>query len=305
MGKIYKFSDIVHNRVPQTKDFASAKILVLEELSKLAFRKLIYGAKVFGSVGKGTPNERSDFDLLIITQNEDGITLLSLQEIFSRIFVQTRVEIEPLIIDRQFAEAGHHTVDDMYLAHMKSISGEGNIAGQDPLDVLKPYDLSPEKVHRQYLASKLRSLKERYYSRSEDDKYVVLQRALEAPVNTGRRTLQVLSILGTGVKIDDDGKQSIINTFENTFKNTGLMCGFRFLLGKDHDYTSFLKEAMLGNISREAYENYIDRLKSECVSKAIDWESKMSEMYCRILDGTRVTNEGAITNPHRNKESHS
>lgn len=69
MGRIISYSDIKNGRVPDLNDFQKAKELVSEVIG--GFDKSdLFGAKAFGSVGYETPNVRSDFDLLIILQDE-------------------------------------------------------------------------------------------------------------------------------------------------------------------------------------------------------------------------------------------
>ena len=300
MGKVYKFSDIADNHVPQADDFARAKTMALDELSRLVFCGSIYGAKVFGSVAKGTPNERSDFDLLVITQ--DDLVLEALKEIFETIVAQTKVEIEPIVVSKEFAKRGFHSIEDLFLDHIRSIPNDGNVAGNDPLEILKPFDLPSAKVHEQYLAQKIRRLKEGFFTNSEVDRNRVLQRALEAPVNVGRRTLQVLPQLGYPIEIEDDSKQTIIHVFQETFKNTILMPGFNFLLDKDEEYTLFLKEAVTGNVLQEEYEHAVSYLAEQCIPQAITWTSEISLIYMNLLEGSQRFQEGSAT-LRRGKES--
>jgi hypothetical protein len=56
MGRIVPYSDIENEKVPNINDFVRAKDVTFDFLSE--FGSEIYGAKVFGSVGYGTPNDR-------------------------------------------------------------------------------------------------------------------------------------------------------------------------------------------------------------------------------------------------------
>jgi len=303
MGKVYKFQKIENNGVPHIENFSLAKGLVLNMLSELASRRLIYGAKVFGSVAKGTPNERSDFDLVVVTEGEVEVAYPLLKKIFNEVLFRTKVDIEPVLIAKEFAGTGQHTIDSLYLNHIKSVANDGNIAGNNPVNILTPYDSSPTEVHQRYVDSKIRSLSERYFSDSQDDKYMVFQRALEAPVNTGRRVLQVLPLLGCKIEVGDDGKQAVIDAFRNTFKDTELMTGFNFLLEQDKGYTSFLKDTMAGRVSKNNYENYIDTIGARCILKAIKWESEINRNYRTLLEGKHKLQEGNISFHYRGKES--
>lgn len=299
MGKVYSFSDIVNKKIPKSEDFVKAKKIVLDELSKFAEEGEIYGAKIFGSVAKGTPNERSDFDLLIVTEQNASLTLL--KNIFENVRDQTNVGIEPLVIDRKFAEKGFHSIDNLFLEHIRSIPDENNIAGLNPLNILKPFDLPILEVHKQYLAQKLRRLREGVFTYSEIDKLRVLQRALEEPVNLGRRTLQVLPCLGYPLEMEDDGKQNVIKLFQETFGTTSLINEFNTLLQHDKNYTSYLIEALKGTMTQYNYETKINSLVQECIPRAIAWTSDMSLTYIKFLEGNNRLEEGSIA-PRGHKE---
>jgi len=151
-------------------------------------------------------------------------------------------------------------------------------------------------VHERYLASKLGSLKERYFSHVEEDKYRGLQRALEAPINTGRRTLQAISKMG----FRDDGKQLVVDAFRNIFAGTELMPEFNFLLNRDKEYTAFLRNSLNDGVSRTDYDAYVSELGKECIPQAISLENKLGRMYLTLLEGSH---SGAEGRPSRNLES--
>lgn len=302
MGKIYEFSEIESLRIPHASDFLKAKTLVLNGLSRLAEEGEIYGAKIFGSVAKGTPNERSDFDLLVISEQDTSLILL--KEMFENVRGQTNVGIEPLVIDRKLAEKGFHSIDNLFLEHIRSIPNEGNTIGANPLYALKPSDdLQPIIVHKQYLAQKLRRLREGIFTYSEVDKYRVLQRALEEPVNLGRRTLQALPFLGYPLEMADDGKQNVIKLFQEIFGRTALVSGFNILLSHDKNYTSYLQDALQGVMTKLDYQTKVNSLIQECIPQAIAWTSEMSLTYVNLLERNRRLPEGSATSPHGSKES--
>ena len=257
MGKVYEFSDIAGNRVPKPDNFIEAKTTVLTELSDLASRGEIYGAKIFGSVAKGAPNERSDFDLLVITSKDTALG--QLRDIVARIRNQTNVDIEPLVVDEEFAARGFHSIEDLFLDHIRDIPVEGNVAGRDPMEIIRSFGLPVAIVHKQYLAQKLRRLREGVFTHSNADRIKILQRALEAPVNVGRRTLQVLFSL-RDIVLSDDRKPAVIQAFRKTFQNTNLMLPFEYLLDRDNFYTAYLRETMQRNVSEQEYQTTIATL---------------------------------------------
>lgn len=291
MGKVYEFEEIAEHKVPRTDDFLTAKEMALKSLSALAEKGMIHGAKVFGSVAKGTPSERSDFDLLIVTLHDQS--LISLQNIFADIRMETNVGIEPLVVSEEFAKRGDHSVDLMFMEHLANIPNEGNVAGLDPMTILKPSgDLPPTMVLKQYLIQKLRRFREGVFVDSKSDQYKLLQRALEEPVNLGRRILQILPHIDIPLKMPDDGKKEVIGLFRETFKNSGLINGFNDLLVQDSAYTSLLKNSLQGLVNEDGYEYSLSQL-FRAVPQALKWTTEVTHTYTALLEGNRKTIEGA------------
>ena len=300
MGKIYEYSEIVNYRVPSPVNFLKAKTLILDELSRLVKEGEIYGAKIFGSVASGTPNERSDFDLLVITEKDSALVVL--KDVFESISERTSIDIEPLIVDRRFAELGFHSIDKLFSNNIGITPVAENTVGKNPLDILKPANLSLIEGHEQYLIQKMRRFREGVFVYSEVDRNKVLQRALEAPINMGRETLQMLPYLGYPVELEDIGKQTVVNKFNEIFGKTTLINGFDYLHWQDNDYTNFLKETLNGSVRQAEYEDYVGYLSDECVSQAVAWTGELSLMYMKLLEGNLRHQEGSLIQ-HRNKES--
>ena len=300
MGKVYEFSDIANNRVPKPEDFIKAKKIVNDGISKLAEKGEVYGAKIFGSVAMGMPNERSDFDLLIIT-GRDSI-LVTLKMMFNNIFEKTNVGIEPLIVSKKFAELGFHSINRLLADNIGIIPVAENVVGKNPLNVLKPISLSLIQNHEEYLIQKIRRFKEGFFTYSEADKIKVLQRALEAPVNMGRETLQVFSYLGYSTGLKDINKKTVIDKFKKVFSGTSLMDGFDCLNGQDEAYTIFLKKTLGGFVRQKEYDDYVNDLSEKCVPEAINWASKISLMHLKLIEGNNKSQEGNVL-LRRGKES--
>lgn len=293
MGKIYTYAELEQGLVPKPSSFSQAKKQTLESLSSFVNQGEISGAMAFGSVAKGSPSERSDFDLLVITEN--GTNLTPIKAAFDEVYQDTKVAVEPIIIPRELAEHGFHTMDKAFYFHLKQIPPEGNIVGTPPLDIMKPFDLPLSRVHEQYLIQKLRRLREGIFTYSITDEYRVLQRALEAPVNTGRRTLQALYDIGAlDNPLENDSKASVITRFKEVFAGTQLLNGYDSIISSDRGYTNLLMEALSGNTSRNEYEQTVSQLVKESIPQAIDWVSEVSKMYVHLLEKHKSTIEGQI-----------
>lgn len=291
MGKIFTFDEIENGLVPNPDKFATAKIQVIDSLRQLVTTGEVVGAIVFGSVAKGSPSERSDFDLLVITPQEPVNNHIS--EIMSAVFNDTNVAIEPIIIPEGLARRGMHTIDESFAIHIKQIPTETNLVGKNPSEVLVPFNLPLLKVHEQYLAQKLRRLREGMFTRSKVDRQRVLQRALEAPVNTGRRTLQALHRLGaTEMTLLDDGKPYVINLFREVFGNTPLVDDFNLILQQDARYTQLLKDTLNGNVGRDEYDRELNNLSNKAIPTALRWGNEIATVYGRLLEGGKPSHEG-------------
>lgn len=290
MGRIIPYSDIENGLVPMRADFLQAKNEVLDLLVGLP--EYVCGAKVFGSVGYGTPNERSDLDLLIIAQSDTPSFREYLKKGFDSIHDRNHVSIEPIVISRRFAQTGMHSIDRLFYSHVKSIPPIGNTAGEDPMTLLKPNPFSVEQTHRQYMAQKMRRLNEGIFTNSEEDKRRVLQRSLEAPINVGRRTLQSIMYqegLNTAL---DDGKDWVVDEFKRQFGNTPLAFRFDYLLSKDKEYTAFLRQCLQGGISEQEYNSQLRALEQTCIPEALLWTTDMAQHYMLFLE-TRTALEGS------------
>ena len=161
------------------------------------------------------------------------------------------------------------------------------------MDVLKPINTPLPKVHEQYLIQKLRRLREGVFAYSFLDGTRVLQRALETPVNTGRRTLQALFDIGTlSEPLGDDGKNSVISRFRTVFDGTQLVDGFDSLILRDQQYTNLLNDALSGKAGRTEYEEGVRLQTLESIPQAIGWVSEVSLTYIHLLEGARISAEG-------------
>jgi predicted nucleotidyltransferase len=296
MGKIYTFTEIQEKHIPDRTDFRIAKSIVLEEMEHFVEQGIVAGAKVFGSVGKETPSVRSDFDLVVIL-NEDTLRTRSLlKDRFDNITGVTNVIIEPILISHEFAEKGFHSIDSEFLKHIRSISEEGNTVGQNPGEVIIAYPLAQSEVHVQYLSQKLRRFNEGYFTNNEADKRRVLQRALEAPVNIGRRTLSTLASNDAMSALADDSKQAVTESFSAAFSGSEVGEGFSILLSYDARYNRLLDAAIEGKLSRNVYEVELTELIKESIPRAIKWTTDIATMYHAFLEGTTRGFEG--NTPH-------
>lgn len=294
MGRIFSFEDIEQHRIPTQSTFLQAKELTLEALNLLCVEGIIYGARGFGSVALGTPTKRSDFDIVIVTYTDNTLPIIA--ERLKSIHEATNVSIEPITIPINLAKKGSHTIDTQFLKHINHISPEGNIAGNDPVHVIVPSTLAPSLVFEQYLLQKLRRLRDGIFANSMTDRDRVLQRALEAPTNVGRRALQGLASLD----LDEDSKATVIRTFQSIFPDGQLIKAFNFLLERNHQYNVLLEASQQGLVNRADYESTVTLIARESIPVALEWVNSLAELNYQLGEGNAIGLEGQ--NYRRGKE---
>lgn len=270
MGKIYSWESIESGGVPNVEDFSVAKRTVLDGLWGM-FPNEIDGAKVFGSVAKDSPSIRSDFDILVVFNND--ISVRKLNNLVQDVDRETKVQIEPLILSARQASEGFHTIDPSFYTHFEGIPNEGNLAGNNPLNKVKPLEENVVNLCMNYIQQKIRRLNQGYIDTSEDESLTVLQRVLESPVAVGRKVLYVLQKLGK-FEIDgkDDSKRSVVKNFNKIMVDSNIdTTGFNELIVKDKEYTQFLEETLGQKHSRREYQQFLDVIKHQTLPMTNDW----------------------------------
>ncbi|MDP2649277.1 MAG: nucleotidyltransferase domain-containing protein [bacterium] len=297
MGKVYGWQEIEQKQVPEPTDFIAAKQLLMHVLDGYVRRGQLYGAMVYGSVAKGTPSRRSDFDLLIIPENSAILSELGL--VFEELKQVTKVGVEPHCILRSAAERGDHTIDTLFMHHFLILpEDQRSIVGRDPVGILTGNGIPGVYAYRSYLDNKMRNFSKAPMERKEDKIYENVQRALEAPINIGRRTLQALHHIGQFTMVRD-GKEAIVNNFRQIFDGTDLLPDFEVLLSMDREYSSVLDHALNDQVSEEEYREYISKVWREGIPRALSWTMLLGEFYRTNIEGNRVSKEGV---PARGKE---
>ena len=292
MGKIFDYHDILDNRVPQPEDFSKAK----EELRELMVAKAlggeIFGGMVYGSVAKGTPGPRSDFDFVLIHDTEEQYrNVLPRIEAIGR---KNKINIETLAILTSFASRGMHTIDPQFFLHLNGVDGQENIFGRNPLSVLTPVSQEYVAVHDRYMAKKYDRLKVGLGSKEPLDRRRVLQRALESPIAVGRRTLQTLDSMGYQNEIPtDDSKAQVEEKFKHMFDGFGIDKQFAKLITYDRAYSQLLEDAIEGGIGEQEYNEGVSQLFSEALPLSIEFTGNTYRLFRRIAEHQK-TIEGQL-----------
>lgn len=282
MGKIYSWERIENGGVPNVENFSVAKRMILSDLLGLIPNE-IYGAKVYGSVAKSSPSVRSDFDILVVFNNNIGIRKLNylVQEVENK----TKVKIEPLILSVQQASEGFHTIDSSFYTHFEGIPSEGNLIGNDPLNKIKPLQGNMVDVCMDYIRQKIRRLNQGHFDAAGVELLSVLQRVLESPVALGRKVLYVLQNLDKfEMDENDDSKKSVIRNFNKIMVDSNINAtDFNEIVSKDKEYTEFLEETLGQKHNQIEYEQFLDVIKQETLPMAKDWIIKTGIWLRKIV----------------------
>lgn len=292
MGRVFSYDEIVGGHVPTPLDFKNATAFISGELSMLVDSGELIGGLFYGSVAKGTPNPRSDIDLIVITR--DHAIPYHLAEMARDARIEFDVPLEVEAIPQDLAAIGSHTIDAGFFHHLQDCAREDTIIGQDPRTILRIRRETQSEIHTDYIDAKLRRLREGFFTASPAEQRKILQRALEAPIAIGRRTLIAMGIpLIDDAGRPDDGKHNVEKLFQYYFKETPVFDGFKQGLQNDRDYSKLVMDTILGNVTRHEYDRQVegDGMTTK-IQDALKWTSEMSIMYRNFLERNAFTSEG-------------
>ena len=291
MGRVFSFADIQAGKIPEPEYFSAAADITLKWMRSLLQDGEIVGGQIFGSVASKTASKRSDFDLILVTTDytiPDNIG--GHKRLMEAAF---HIPMEPILIPLEFANTTLHSMDSDFLHHMSQVGGE-NVVGEHPASLIKPNNPDITQVHASYLASKLRKFRDGTFIVGEDAKLKTLQRALEAPISIGRRTLRTVGIPQINESGEfDDTKANVTRIFRDNFGGTHLGDGFENCLARDRMYSELLEETIDGNVSREEYEAFIyGDGYNLTLAQSLAWTSDISLFFHRTVEGTAIHPEG-------------
>ncbi len=291
MGRVFTFKEIEDKKIPNPDSFDVAKHITLEWMQSMHRNGEIVGGQVFGSVASGTATRRSDFDLVLVTT--DYTIPNRIRDHKRLIEAAFFVPMEPILIPLDFAETILHTMDSDFLVHMSHVDDQ-NVVGDRPADIIKPNSPDIVSVNTSYLASKLRKFRDGVFLTDPQRKIATLQRALEAPISIGRRTLRTLGIPQTNNAGEfDDTKRNIARIFRENFGGTSIGDGFDACLAQDAAYSELLESAIRGDVSQSEYEHFIlGEGYDQTLAQSLAWTSDISMFFHRAVEGNRTQTEG-------------
>lgn len=291
MGRVFSFVDVQAGKIPEPEYFSAAADITLKWMRSLLQDGEIVGGQIFGSVASKTASKRSDFDLILVTTDytiPDNIR--GHKRLMEAAF---HIPMEPILIPSEFANTTLHSMDSDFLHHMSQVGGE-NVVGEHPASLIKPNNPDIVSVHTSYLASKLRKFRDGAFLTDPQRKIGTLQRALEAPISIGRRTLRTLGIPQTNDAGEfDDTKKNIARIFRENFGGTSIGDGFDACIAQDMTYSVLLESAIQGDVSQAEYEGFILREGyDQALAQSLAWTSDISLFFHRTVEGNKSQAEG-------------
>ena len=286
MGRVFSYEQATSGNVPSLVDFSCATTSFRERIRSGVEDGVFDGGIIFGSVGRGTPNLRSDFDALIALSDDTDDAYQAAYALSQDITQETngKVLIEPKIYPKDVLASGEHDINYLFGTHLKS--GYRLVDGTDPADYLVFNDASSHDTVADYVYQKVRKLSSRYMACNiEAVADNGLQRMLELPNSLGRKVVQGLVATGSLHSVcDGSDKAGIFELTDDIFYSLGLHDDFAVLTAANNDYTNLLEKTIHGDVSKKAYNDMLIALHGE-MPRAIKWSRRVGQAVLPLLEG--------------------
>lgn len=208
MGRVFKYSQIVQNRVPSKEDFSAGKTDIINTIQHAADIK---GAIICGSLLHGTFNSRSDIDVVLyhLDTTQSRAVIRGLRNRCADL----NLDVNIVAIDPVIAKTRYHTISWGFLQHLKKSVEQGGLINEDFLSLLNQDFLDPLGDAAEYISFKLRylckSIDELEELDPSSEKHIeLLQKGLELPVHVARKYLGI-----RGIDAGDESKREVIATY--------------------------------------------------------------------------------------------
>ena len=291
MGRVFTYEAITAGHVPQVDDFQGASELFREELRLGYANGTIDGGFIFGSVSRGTPTIRSDFDAFIALKDANERAYRAAHAIGQSIRQEygEKILFEPIAYPKQTLASGNHELNQMFGSHL--VGGYRVIVGNDPAEYITFPQQPVRNIVSEYVFQKARKLTNSYMkSELQAINDNGLQRMLELPNSIGRKVLQGLHTVGyPEYNGDASDKLTVFEQSELLFAHNGLSEGFYELVSANDDYTDLLQATVDGMVSQKAYDNRVAELKAK-MPLSIEWLRQVGKTFLPLLQEADDTN---------------
>ena len=280
MGRVYTPEQVEQDRIPELGAQIKAGRFILDAISFNAdsLQGSLNSGMIYGSTATGTPDIRSDLDVLAIYHN--GRTALPfLRKLFSEAEDTYNVSVEAAVYPAgSLYTPSLHTIDPLFARHLLEVQGmEDPVWSHNwPVDALRQIaysHLSEEYLRRlagAYISGKARQLTRASVNyRGEADTHD-MQRALELPAAIGRKILPIFMDEENIPRIED--KKGTVSsvlrvTNEQMIYAEYVLSDFHKLLEINREYDQMLAQVVKSQITIGAYkdwlnENYLPAIES-------------------------------------------
>lgn len=251
MGKVFTPEEVAFSQIPQIGAHQQAATFIMDTLVGKTVPDGLEGALIYGSVPDGMSSLRSDVDFLVAY---DPNFTTCLDDVAGAVQVaqdQYHVPVELTALSTRDIQQGWHGIDPLFLRHLLRAQNRGRFCYGQPASLLDDsvgtYNISRQQAFdtmRDYCREKT----EKFAKAVANDRYIdphLLQRALEAPKNIGRKVLY-LTHADTSVLAGQEIVSEFVDFVDKLlYPGMGrLESNFAWLverLGRfDEDYTSLL-----------------------------------------------------------------
>jgi predicted nucleotidyltransferase len=242
MSLVYSWKEIDRGAIPNPESFKAARQLVEPELISLVSTDQIAGARIIGSVARGAPNRRSDFDVMV-SYRSSGI-LKWLNQLRQEVKSATNVTLQTIPLQVDDKRGLRWTSYDL----MQEDPTNGNIIGVDPITLLLPLKVDPLSLLDGYLSDKLEIFYGDYPSPESRRYYSTLQKILGFPKSFTREMETIHRLRNCYL-----GKNPEPFDMENVLQSDFLFEALSKVSTRDEEYSRLLEDAVGGRIQYEKF----------------------------------------------------
>lgn len=188
MGKVFTWEEVRNGHIPLLQDFDSA---IKAFRMALALEDSITGALVCGSVTRGDHTVRSDIDCFVLYDHKRETEAFAFMQASTEAAKLMHVPLGCVPCDSLLITTRMHHLGQSFMWHLEKSSQAGGILKGDPLKAVAK-SISKEEELEAYLRVKMYNLQEALSKArifSDERMASFLQKLLEAPMHTARKTL--------------------------------------------------------------------------------------------------------------------
>lgn len=200
MGKVFTWEEVRNGHIPLLQDFDSAIKAFREAV--MAERSIL-GALVCGSVTRGDHTVRSDVDCFVLYDHVRESEAFAFMQVSTGVAQKLHVPLGCVPCDSLLIKTRMHHLGQSFLWHLEKSSQAGGLLKGDPLKAVAE-SVSEQEELEAYLRVKMYNLQEAWSKAntfSDERTASYLQKLLEAPMHTARKTLAHLDRLAGDSKV--------------------------------------------------------------------------------------------------------